>query len=212
VLFFLEIMHNESGFIIISREIIEHKIFLSEKMLKIFIWCIAKASYKSSFVKLKTGRGDTEIEVKRGQFIFGRQKAEQELSICGSTIYKIMKKLQSFGTIEQNSNSHFTLVTVCNYDTYQDLKTYKYQASNKQVTSKEQASNKQVTSKEQASNTYNTFKQDNTFNTFKQDKEAKENFDFLKNIEDLINFSKSFFESRYLNGEASKTFNELLKM
>jgi len=99
-----------------------------------------------NYVPIKTGRGETSVKVNRGEFLFGRFKAEEELFIDGSTIYKIMKRLEKIGNISIKSNSHYSIVSICNYEQYQDDEDI-------EVTSNEQASNNQVTTKSQASNT-----------------------------------------------------------
>jgi len=150
----------DNGFILLSRGILESDVFASQKLLKIWIWCLCKANFKDKSVPLKVGKGETIVRVKRGSFIFGRNKAEDELFIDGSTIYKSMQKLKELSMIEIESNNQYSIVTISNYDTYQDSKSYK-------VTSKEQPSNNQVTSKEQPSNTtknYNNDKNDNNDN------------------------------------------------
>jgi hypothetical protein len=154
----------ENGFILISRNIIDSDVFASQKLLKIWIWCLCRANYKDRTIPLNIGRGETIVKIKRGSFLFGRHKAEEELFIDGSTIYKSMKKLEELKMIKINSNNQYSVVTICNYDNYQQAKNYK-------VTGKEQPSNNQVTGKEQPSNT------DNNDNKDKNDNNNKELFD-----------------------------------
>ena len=154
-----------NGYIIISRDLINHEIFASEKLLKIWIWCILKANYKDRFVPFKINKGHTTIEIKRGQFIFGRFKAEEELFIDGSTIYKCLQKLKTLECIDISSNNQYSIITICNYDTYQSPHNY-------EVTGKEQPSNNQGTTKEQPRNTNKKDKQDN------KDKKRESAFSF----------------------------------
>lgn len=135
-----------NGFIALSRTLLESEVFASQKMLKIWIWCLLKANHKSRFVPLKIGKGETAVKVERGQFLFGRFKAEEELFIDGSTIYKIMQKLEQIGNIEIKSSNQYSIITISNYNDYQNINNYK-------VTSNEQPSNNQVTTNEQQSNT-----------------------------------------------------------
>jgi len=152
----------DNGFILLSRGILDSDVFASQKLLKIWIWCLCKANFKDKSVPLKVGKGETILRVKRGSFIFGRNKAEEELFIDGSTIYKSIQKLKDLGMIEIESNNQYSVITISNYDTYQDSKSYK-------VTSKEQPSNNQVTTKEQPSNTTNNYNNDNKDNNDKKD-------------------------------------------
>lgn len=160
----------DNGFILLSRGILESDVFASQKLLKIWIWCLCKANFKDKTTPLKFGKGEQIIKVKRGSFIFGRNKAEEELFIDGSTIYKSMQKLKQMGMIDIESNNQYSVVTICKYNDYQDAKEYK-------VTSKEQVSNNEVTSKEQVSNTTNNYNNANNDNKEKN------------NIPDFLEFS-----------------------
>lgn len=160
----------DNGFILLSRSLLDSEVFASQKMLKIWLWCLLKANYKDNFVPLKVGKGETIVKVKRGQFLFGRFKAEEELFIDGSTIYKIMQKLEQIGNINIESNNQYSVITICNYNTYQSSNNYK-------VTAKEQPSNNQVTTKEQPSNTTNKV---NKVNKVKKVKNIKERESQLK--------------------------------
>lgn len=130
-----------NGFVLLSRELLESDVFASQKLLKIWIWCLLKANFKNKAVPLKVGKGERIVKVKRSQFLFGRFKAEEELFIDGSTIYKSMKKLEEMEMINIDSNNQYSLITICNYDYYQDAEKYKKQPSNSQVTADEQPSN-----------------------------------------------------------------------
>ena len=124
----------------LHSQLLDSEVFASEKGLKIWVWLILKARRFSGFIPIKIGLGQSVVELKRGQLLFGRFTAEEKLGINGSTIYKWLKKFQEMGMINIESNSHSTTITIANYDTYNDK-------SNSQVTAEEQPSNSQVTAK-----------------------------------------------------------------
>jgi len=130
-----------SDWIKIHRGILDSYAFANPVSLKIWVWMLLKANYKASFVPLKVGLGVSSIKVERGQFIFGRIKAEEELSISGSTIYRQMQKFEDLGQIKIDVNSTFSIVTVCNYDTYQSKKDNSEQQLNSNRTAIEQQLN-----------------------------------------------------------------------
>ncbi len=142
------------GWIRLHRQSLESEIFASEKGWKIWTWILLKANYKERFISIKIGAGQSSIKIKRGQLLFGRFSAEHELGINGSTIYKWIKKMEAKSMISIQSSSHYTVITVCKYDEYNNLE-------DTVVTGKEQPSNNQVTGKEQPSNTLNKEKKDN---------------------------------------------------
>ena len=136
------------GSILLNRKLLESSVFSSEKRLKIWIWLLLKASYKKRFVTIKIGRGETTIEINRGELLFGRFKAEEALNIDGSTIYKILQKFELDEMIVIKSNSHYTIISICNYDIYQSHEQQK-------VTANKQPFNSHLTAVEQPLNTYN---------------------------------------------------------
>jgi len=167
----------DKGYILLSRNLLESDVFASQKLLKIWIWCLCKANFKDRSIPLKIGKGETIVNIKRGSFLFGRHKAEDELFIDGSTIYKSIKKLEKMDMIKIKSNNQYSIITINKYDTYQDTESYK-------VTSKEQPSNSQVTSKEQPSNTTNTLTNVNKDNNVKQEINTPLAFSFYNSLID----------------------------
>lgn len=107
----------------VHRKIINSAIFASADLFHLAFWCLAKANYRESWVPVCTGRGDSVIQLQPGQFLYGRKSASKELKIGESTITRRMKKLISFGFIEVKANTHFSIVTICKWSTYQDATT-----------------------------------------------------------------------------------------
>lgn len=133
------------GFIKLHRGLLDSEIFASKIGLKIWIWILLKASYKQRFVTMKIGKGEGVSKLERGELIFGRFSAEETLNIDGSTIYKWIKKMEQMGMIGVKSNSHYTIIKVNNYDTYNSIDNLE---SSNQVTAKEQQRNSKRTAKE----------------------------------------------------------------
>lgn len=151
-----------SGFISIHRQILDSEIFASEKGLKIWIWLLLKARHSDGFVPVTVGNGQQIITLKKGQLLFGRYKAEEELNINGSTIYKWMKHLEEKEMIKLESNSHFTVVSIVKWVLYQEN-------SNSKKTAKEQHGNNRVTAAQQHGNTNNNVNTVNNVNNENND-------------------------------------------
>jgi hypothetical protein len=105
-----------------------------------------KANHEDNWMPIITGKGTTEVLVKRGQFVFGRKSAAKALKMDESTIYKRMMKLKNMENCNIQSNTHWSLVTVLNYELYQG-------SPHDEVTGK-------VTPKEHPSNTNKNDKND----------------------------------------------------
>lgn len=109
------------GYLKLHRQIIESTQFADPIRLKIWIWCLIKANHKNKAVALKTGKGYTTVMVKRGQFIFGRNTASEELNVPPSTVLRHMEKLQLEKAISILSDNQYSIITICKYEQYQSL-------------------------------------------------------------------------------------------
>jgi hypothetical protein len=137
------------GYIQLHRGLLDSAIFASEKGLKIWVWLLLKASYKGRHISVKIGKGESIVTIQRGELMFGRFAAEEQIGIDGSTIYKWIKKMEQMEMVTINSNSHYTIISICNYDQYNTL-------NGNEVTTIEQPSNNHQTAIEQPLNSHVT--------------------------------------------------------
>ena len=170
------------SYIKLNRSLLESHSFANPNHLKIWIWMLLKANFKNAFVPINIGRGFITIEVKRGQLIFGRFKAEEELNINGNMIYRTIKQFEELGQIKVEVNSHFSLITICKYDSYQGQINESEQAMNTLRTGNEQHVNNTRTTHEQHMNIY---------------KEELEELEEIEEIEELIIKGKKFLNSDF---------------
>ena len=139
----MDTIHDE-GWIKLYRKSIDSQVFQSEGLWKIWTWCLLKANHEERWVSIKTGKGTSEVFVKRGQFVFGRKTAAKELKMVERTVHKRMLKLKTMRNCDIQSDTHYSIVTILNYDLYQGSK-------NEEVTGK-------VTGKGQARDTNKNYK------------------------------------------------------
>lgn len=132
-------MHR--GYVKLWRKIIESNVFKNEGLLKVWIWCLAKANHKEKWVPVKIGRGKTEVLVKPGQFIFGRHKAADALDMNPNTVWKRINKLKKAQNLTIQSNNQYSIISIINWEAYQGEEIISNSESNNQVTTKEQPSN-----------------------------------------------------------------------
>ena len=93
----------------------EKAIFQNEKLLKVFIWCLLKASHSEHEQLI----GRQKVTLQPGQFPMGRHKAAAELNMSPSTAWSYLKLLKANNTIDIKSNNKFSVVTVVNWGLYQ---------------------------------------------------------------------------------------------
>ena len=84
-------------------------------MLKVFIWCLLKATH-TDYTQLV---GRQKVLLKPGQFVTGRPSAGAELNMPPSTAWEYLKLLEENETINIKSNNKFSIVTVVNWEFYQ---------------------------------------------------------------------------------------------
>ena len=108
-------MNSRQNWLKLNRSILESNVFDNPRLLKVWIWCLCKASHK----KHDQIVGRSVEHLKAGQFIYGRKKASEELKIPESTLNDYMKLLKTNGNIDIKSNHKYSVVTVANWAFYQ---------------------------------------------------------------------------------------------
>lgn len=104
-----------STWIKLHRRIIYSDVFDNDKLLRIWIWCLVKASYKDHDQVV----GRQVVPLKPGQFIYGRKKAAVELGYSESTVRDYMAMLEKMGSITITPTNKFSIITVCQWGLYQ---------------------------------------------------------------------------------------------
>jgi hypothetical protein len=112
---------ERSGYVALYRKLIGSRVFQNSDLLKVFIWCLLKANHEERWVPITTGTGKTEVFVKRGQFIFGRNTAAEELMMPASSIRNRIGALQKMEIISVKPDSHYSIITIINWDIYQPI-------------------------------------------------------------------------------------------
>jgi hypothetical protein len=78
-----------------------------------------KASHKDRFIKFHSGKGDQQVHVTAGQFVFGRNKAAEVFGWSPSTVWNRLQRLADIICILIQSNNQYSIVTICNWRNYQ---------------------------------------------------------------------------------------------
>ena len=107
---------EDKGWIKLYRKILKSPIWNNEKALKIWIWCLVKATHEDRMQLV----GQQEVFLEKGQFVFGRKKASEELNMSESMIYRYMKVLEKLQMLYIKPNNKFSVVTIEKWEDYQD--------------------------------------------------------------------------------------------
>jgi hypothetical protein len=164
------IFFNMEGWIKLHRKLLDWQWLNKPEMVSIFIYCLLKANHNGNFWR--------EIEIKRGQFITSPEKISHELGISYQTVRTSLERLQNTHEINKQTTNKYTLITVLNYDSYQQEEQTINKRTNKQLTNNQQTTNKQLTTNK---NDKNDKKEIYTYSNF-YDLEIKKANE-LKNIE-----------------------------
>jgi hypothetical protein len=131
------------GWIKLHRKLLDNCIAKKPAYLSLWVILLLMAQHKeSTFIW-----NNKKQVLKKGQLITGRKSLSKRTGIAESQIYKILNFFEMEQQIEQQKTNKFTLITIVNWNAYQQ---------EEQVT--EQQGNNKVTTKRQQSNTYKNVK------------------------------------------------------
>lgn len=169
------------GWIKLHRQLLESAIFKNERLLKVWIWCLLKASHKQCEIMV----GNQLVTLEKGQFIFGRKDASDDLNIKESTLYIDMKNLEKLKMCNIKSNNKFSIVTIEKWDFYQDMEENNNSKNNNNITTTEQQHNTNKNVENINNNKLNNF---NNSDENLESEEYKEQKNYYSNfIEQLKN-------------------------
>lgn len=204
--FFIPDNLMDRGWVKLWRKTLDSRIFQDSELLKLWIWCLLKANHKLNWCSVNTGRGQTQIQVNPGQFVFGRNSAAKQLQMKPTTIRKRILKLKSMGNCDIQSDTHYSIVTICNWDKYQNEFFEKEQP-------KGQPSDRQVTGKGQPSDTNKNDK------NVKNEKNEKKKRIYSRDVQQVLDYLNEKKGSNYRDGSKIKdrlkdgnTIEECLKV
>lgn len=124
----------------LNRSILTSSVFENPRLLKVWIWCLCKASHKEHDQLV----GMQMVHLKPGQFIYGRKAASEELKIPASTTNMYMKQLQKMRNLDIKANNKFSVVTVRNWRFYQGMDSKSKQQNRQQIDNKLTTNEQQI--------------------------------------------------------------------
>lgn len=168
----------QNGYFSIHRKIFESAIFQCSDLFKMAIYIIGNARIKPGFVSIRTGRGETIIKLEIGQLIFGQNEWSKVLKMKSKTTYNRLKKLEKLEFITTQNMTHYTLITVVNYNIYQNKNNNN---DNKLLTNYEPITNQLLTNCEPVTTNNKDNKENKDDNVILE--ESSENiFEEIKNL------------------------------
>ena len=106
---------KNSTFIALYREMLYSSVFDDPITLKVWIWCLLKASYKERTIEI----GTQQIKIFPGQFVTGRKSASSQLKLSEMQYRSRIKTLERTQRITVKVTNRFSIITVINWALYQ---------------------------------------------------------------------------------------------
>lgn len=100
------------GWISLHRKFLSWEWFDKSEMVQLFIWLLLNANYTD-----KKWQGKV---VKRGQILTTTPKIMEALRFSEQQARTCISRLKSTGEITCNATNKYTIITICNYDRYQN--------------------------------------------------------------------------------------------
>lgn len=141
----------ESGWIKIHRKFSEWEWIDKPEMVSLFIYLLLTAGSED-----RMWHG---LMVKRGQLVTSVSSLSKKLGISTQTLRTCLGRLKSTNEITIEPTKRFTIITISNYDVYQNKTETANKQINKQInkplTNNQQTTNKQLTTSKEYKNIYN---------------------------------------------------------
>ena len=132
------------GWLKLYRSILDSAVFQDAEILKVWIWLLCNVAFEQH----DTVCYGKVIHLKTGQIATGRKKIAQCTDLNENKVYRALTVLKSLGNIEIKATNKYSIITVVNWDKYQD--------ENVKRTSSEQQTNSKTTTEEHQSNSKTT--------------------------------------------------------
>lgn len=139
--FFVPDFNMDNTWVKNFRKIKEWEWYKKPNMAHLFQHLIREANHKN-----KSWQG---ISIKRGQLITGLHSLSAETGLTISQIRTCLKNLEKSGELTNKSTNKYRILTICNYEIYQNQNEVIDKQDNKQIASKSQADDKQTSNKQE---------------------------------------------------------------
>lgn len=135
------------GWIKLHRKLTQWEWYTDSKMIHLFIHLLISANRQQG-----KWRG---IQVERGQMITGINSLSEATGISAQSIRTCLNRLKSTSEITIKSTNKYSMITICNYDSYQIEENKSTSKSTSKLTNNQQTTNKQLTPNKNENNENN---------------------------------------------------------
>lgn len=102
----------EGGYIKLYRKMTKWQWYSDEVMFRVFMHLLLTVNYEPMYWR--------DVKVERGQTVISVSKLSATLRYSKETVHRALKRLENSGEIIRKPNARYTIVTIVNYNLYQD--------------------------------------------------------------------------------------------
>jgi predicted transcriptional regulator len=176
------IKKSMEGWICLHRKFLQWEWAGDANMVALFIYLLLMANTDDGY-KWKG------IALDRGQLLTGRKELSKKTGLSEQTVRTCLKRLESTNEITIKSTNKYSIITICNYRTYQDKQENNNQQFNRQ-------SNKQPTNNQP---TTNHIQQYNNITTNKNNNISTDLETFFEDFRKAYKGNKRGFKAEFEN-------------
>jgi hypothetical protein len=122
----------QRGYIKTWRKAIDSGWLRNHRLWVFWSWCLLKASYKEYDLVV----GCQKVHLMPGDFVFGRRVAASELNMSEREIRTAVDSLKTSQNIAIKTTNKFSIISVLNWDTYQQTENINDQQNDQLLTNK----------------------------------------------------------------------------
>lgn len=132
------------GFIKVWRKTVDAGWLQNHKLCAFWLWCLLKATHKEYDLIV----GCQQVHLMPGDFVFGLNKASEELAMSIRSIRTIINFLKKSQNLTIKTTNKFSIISIVNWDIYQQTETTIDTQNDKLPTSYRQATDNKQECKE----------------------------------------------------------------
>jgi hypothetical protein len=140
----------QRGYIKVWRKTIDSGWLQNHKLCAFWLWCLLKASHKEYDLIV----GCQKVHLMPGDFVFGLNKASEELAMSIRSIRTILAFLKTSQNLTIKTTNKFSVISIVNWDIYQQTETTNDNQNDKPPTSYRQATDNKQTHKHKSTKEY----------------------------------------------------------
>ena len=119
-------MTSRAGFIALARGVLDHPIVGARKPYaesEAWLWLLFEAAWRARRVRVTNGRTVGSVGIERGQLSYSRSYMATAWGWSEKRVRTFLNRLETDRMIAPQTGQPQTVITICNYETYQNPET-----------------------------------------------------------------------------------------